>query len=204
MNFGAAMNGLHEYTLKDFTPTSLLYESVTEAFDLDYPYKKLPKYFSMVGSVNGLICLAIEEYDLVLWNPSIRKYKKLLDSKPTLMKKDCWPLYGFGYNEFHYDYKVVAIFLKYSSRDQVEVKIYCLHSDSWKCVDECPIKKLLNISGKFVNGKLYWITHGPDLFNMYKDGNIISIDLADEKWGKVEQPSYGVKTFFFEFWSVWK
>lgn len=99
MNFRAAMNGLYEYTLTDFTLSSLLYESVTEAFDLDYPYKKLHKYFSMVGSVNGLICLAIEEYDLVLWNPSIRKYKKLPDSKPTLMKKDCWPLYGFGYDE---------------------------------------------------------------------------------------------------------
>lgn len=95
-----------------------------------------------------------------------------------------------------YDYKVVAIFLKYRSRDQVEVKIYSLNSDSWKCVDECPNKKLLNISGKFVNGKLFWITHGPDLFNMHKDGNIISIDLADEKWGKVEQPSYGIGHFF--------
>ncbi|KAK6794214.1 hypothetical protein RDI58_007667 [Solanum bulbocastanum] len=51
------------------------------------------------------------------------------------------------------------------------------------------------MSGKFVNGKIYWVTHGPDFFNMYKDGNIISTSLADEKWGKVEQPSYGIGHF---------
>ncbi|KAG5616484.1 hypothetical protein H5410_016308 [Solanum commersonii] len=48
MIFRAAMNGLYEYTLKYFTLSSLLYESVTEACDLDYPYKKLHNHFSIV------------------------------------------------------------------------------------------------------------------------------------------------------------
>ncbi|XP_059277292.1 F-box/kelch-repeat protein At3g23880-like [Lycium ferocissimum] len=195
LNITAPTYSLYEYSLQDITLKSLFYESVTEPLDLDYPmqsnglYKKLHNYLWIVGSVNGLICLAIEKYDLVLWNPSIRKYKKLPDSRPTLMKADCCPLYGFGYDEFHDDYKVVGVFLKYGG-DQVEVKIYSLQSDSWKSVDDRPTRHLLNISGKFVNGKLYWVTCR-DIFNMYKDWNIISIDLADEKWGKVEQPSYG-------------
>lgn len=46
-----------------------------------------------------------------------------------------------------------------------------------------------------MNGKLFWFTCGPDKINLFKDGNIISIDLADEEWGKVEQPSYGVEYF---------
>ncbi|OIT23018.1 f-boxkelch-repeat protein, partial [Nicotiana attenuata] len=49
---------------------------------------------------------------------------------------------------------------------------------------------LLNISGKFVNGKLHWATMAPGP-NRCMFGNIISFDLADEKWENVELPCYG-------------
>lgn len=110
MNFRAAKNGLHQYKLQGCTVSSLLYESVAEEFDLDYPCKVLHDHFSVVGSVNGLICLVIEEYELVLWNPSIRKYKKLPVSIPAIRNKDFRPIYGFGYDKLHDDYKVVAFF----------------------------------------------------------------------------------------------
>nr|XP_033509738.1 F-box/kelch-repeat protein At3g23880-like [Nicotiana tomentosiformis] len=82
--------------------------------------------FRIVGSVNGLICLSNRVNDLFVWNPSIRKYKKLADFRTN-------------------------------SRDINR----CLHWDN-------------NTDRFFGNGC-----------------NIIYIDLADEKWGKMEQPSYG-------------
>ncbi|OIT23019.1 f-boxkelch-repeat protein [Nicotiana attenuata] len=126
------MNFESKYNIKDCSLSSLFNESVIEAFDLDYPtksngsYKRFPNSDRIVGSVNGLICLAMEDYDLVVWNPSIRKYKKLPDSRPRLERMTYdFHRYGFGYDEFHDDYKVVGIFTC-GSLDQVEFKIYSL------------------------------------------------------------------------------
>ncbi|KAK4356867.1 hypothetical protein RND71_022477 [Anisodus tanguticus] len=185
-----------EYNLKDCSLGSLLYGFVTEAFDLDYPMKNPHKSVWIVGSVNGLICLAIEENDLFLWNPSIRKFKKLPDSRPTL-RCGYYFMYGFGYDEVHDDYKVVGIFCIFGSGSSydVEVKIYGLKSDSWRNVDDFQGGLLLNDSGKFVNGKLHWATTAR--LGEYNGWDIISIDLTDEKWGKVEQPCYEEGNFDF-------
>ncbi|PHT39293.1 hypothetical protein CQW23_22866 [Capsicum baccatum] len=93
-----------EYNLKDCSLGSLLDGNVTEAFDLDYPMKIPHKSVWIVGSVNGLICLAIEENDLFIWNPSIRKFKKLPDSRPML-RCGYYFMYGFGYDKVYDDYK---------------------------------------------------------------------------------------------------
>ncbi|KAG5588543.1 hypothetical protein H5410_048977 [Solanum commersonii] len=37
---------------------------------------------TIVGSVNRLICFVIECTNLFIWNPSIRKFKKLPDFRP--------------------------------------------------------------------------------------------------------------------------
>lgn len=63
----------------------------------------------------------------------------------------------------------------------VEVKIYSLKRDSWKRIDDFQGRELLDDTAKFVNGKLHWAD---------KQWNIISIDLADEKWAEVEQSCY--------------
>ncbi|CAN4092888.1 unnamed protein product [Withania somnifera] len=84
----------------------LLNESVTEAFDVHYP---MGNEVLTVGSVNGLICLDLFEKGLIIWNPSIKNYKKLADSR-TELKKNEYYKYGFGYDELHDDYKVVDIF----------------------------------------------------------------------------------------------
>ncbi|XP_009614765.1 F-box/kelch-repeat protein At3g23880 [Nicotiana tabacum] len=179
-----------EYNLKDCSLSSLLYGSVTDALDMDYPMKHPHQSVWIVGSINGTICLAIEENALFLWNPSIRKFKKLPDSRPTL-KCGYYFMYGFGYDELHDDYKVVGIFCTFGSGGSydVEVKIYGLKSDSWRNVDDYQGGVLLNDSGKFVNGKLHWATTAG--LGVYNGWEIISIDLTDEKWGKVEQPCYG-------------
>ncbi|KAK4341333.1 hypothetical protein RND71_039834 [Anisodus tanguticus] len=87
-------------------------------------------------------------------NPTVRKYKKLCDSRPRLKSYNI-VRYDFGYDELHDDYKVV-------------VGNHC----------------------KFVNGKLHWAA-----INCLHENNgrgspsIISVDMANEKWGKVEQPA---------------
>ncbi|XP_060178710.1 F-box/kelch-repeat protein At3g23880-like isoform X2 [Lycium barbarum] len=177
--------------IKDCSLSALLCDSVTEAFDLDYPGKYYPNdYPRFVGSVNGLICLAINRFmgldDLFLWNPSIRKYKKLPSCR--LNQSRCYHEqaldgfnFGFAYDEFQDDYKVVGIF-PISGKIRlcrIEVQIYSLKSNSWRRIDDFQGRELLNAPAKCVNGKLHWLD---------KQRNIISIDLADEKWAEVERP----------------
>ncbi|XP_055813627.1 F-box/kelch-repeat protein At3g23880-like [Solanum dulcamara] len=176
--------------VKDCSLSALLYDSVPEAFDLDYPGQIPDGYPQLVGSANGLICLAINLFYgldcLILWNPSIRKHKELPSCRLNLNRRHQEHglphfTFGFAYDEFQNDYKVVGIFpiYKYVSLFRVEVQIYSLKSDSWKRIDDFKGRELLDDSAKFVNGKFHWLD---------KQWNIISIDLADEKWEKVEQP----------------
>ncbi|TMW90078.1 hypothetical protein EJD97_016224 [Solanum chilense] len=166
---------------------SLLCGSVVEASDLEYPYKS----FNIVGSANGLICLTDGAYELILWNPTISKYKKLPASRPRLKNTNIFT-YGFGFDECHDDYKVVGIFGRYKNGllEDTQVNIYSLSSDSWRSKDDFPGGLQLLQSGTFVNGKLYWATiSGLNLNNGMGTRGIISVDMADENWEKVEQPS---------------
>ncbi|OIT20413.1 PREDICTED: F-box/kelch-repeat protein At3g23880-like [Nicotiana attenuata] len=172
---------------------SLLYEFVTEAFDFDYPIKYPFDTAWIVGSVNGLICLKNAKEYLLLWNPSIRKLKKVTSFVAAPTPTPGRYRYGFGYDELNDDYKLVSAFYSTNGRSDVKVNMYSLNSDhSWRRIDDFPDGVLLG-SAKSVDGKLHWITTGscPGC----NDRVIISIDLAGEKWGKLEQPCYGVEYF---------
>ncbi|CAN4120765.1 unnamed protein product [Withania somnifera] len=183
--------------LKDCSVSSLLNDHVTRAVDLDCPMEKSQNQsIGVVGSVNGLICLSIAEKDLFLWNPSIRKFKKLPPSLTGIFYA-----YGFGYDELHDDYKVVGITQDLSndgSRHNV-CKIYSLMNNSWEGepFDDFQIAIKYFRSGMFVNGKLHWANISYKHFGYNNDWDIISVDLADGRWGEMEKPCYGEGNFNF-------
>ncbi|XP_059284952.1 F-box/kelch-repeat protein At3g23880-like [Lycium ferocissimum] len=178
-----------EFNIKDCSLKSLLYdESIIEESDLDYPMKRSSIYVFIEGSINGLICLVNGEKENFLWNPSIRKYKKLPDFEINSRKSEGF-VYGLGYDEIYDDYKVVRMFTMIDRHDTQEVDIYSLKNDSWRRID-CPQNGARLISsGKFVNGKLHWATTAGLGFE--SGWNITSFDLADEKWRNVDRPCYG-------------
>ncbi|KAK6780926.1 hypothetical protein RDI58_023110 [Solanum bulbocastanum] len=98
----------------DYSLSSLRNDSVIDPFVLDFPMKKPQQGISIVGSVNGLICVAIGDGDLFICNPSIRKFKNLPDSRLKLEVSEgydgspCGVIYGFGYDKSSDDYKVVC------------------------------------------------------------------------------------------------
>ncbi|KAK4715791.1 hypothetical protein R3W88_014129 [Solanum pinnatisectum] len=96
----------------------------------------------------------------------IEKFKKAPDVMPTQTFR-CSFTCGFGYDEVHDDNKLVAIFC------DIHVKIYSLKSDSWRALDD------------YQGEMLHWVTSVDDGWD------IMSIDLVDEKWRKVEQPLLG-------------
>ncbi|KAM3249609.1 hypothetical protein P3L10_011379 [Capsicum annuum] len=93
----------NEYSFRSLR--SLLYEpDKEEASDSNYPIKKLKSSSYSMGSVNGLICLVDESDDLYLWNQSIRKYRKLPNSRTNTMMLISHFVYSFGYDKFHDNY----------------------------------------------------------------------------------------------------
>uniref|UniRef100_M0ZWT6 F-Box protein n=2 Tax=Solanum tuberosum TaxID=4113 RepID=M0ZWT6_SOLTU len=172
---------------RDCSVSSLFNNSFIKANDLDYP-RQVPCGVYIVGSVNGLICLVSREKELFLWNPSIRKYKKLPNPKTKTTLAYFPRVYGFGYDKFHDDYNVVVIFIYNNISLHIEVKRNSLKSDSWRTVDNCPSIVPLQQPGRFVNGKLHWITIIDPKLCIKQ--SIISFDLADGKWGEIELPCY--------------
>ncbi|KAG5581767.1 hypothetical protein H5410_052394, partial [Solanum commersonii] len=84
---------------KDQRHHRLMLGPVIELSDLNYPMKDKCKEGFSVGSINGLICVVHGlrlPIHLFLWNPSIRKYKKLPNSRHKFRYDD--HIYGFGYD----------------------------------------------------------------------------------------------------------
>ncbi|KAG5586532.1 hypothetical protein H5410_046966 [Solanum commersonii] len=187
--------------LKDCSFSSLLYnESVIEANDLNCPMENSGVSFCIVGSINGLICFADGTGDLFLWNSTIKKYKKLSHSIRRLTSNINF-IYGFGYDEFCDDYKVVCIVAIYQhgGYSTVEVKIYSLKSDSWKNMDDLRDRMPSKTSATFLIWKLYWTTScGLGKLRGRGTWSIVSMDMADEKWGKIEPPCFGKEDFGFK------
>ncbi|KAA8544562.1 hypothetical protein F0562_022579 [Nyssa sinensis] len=140
----------------------------------------------IVGSCNGLICIAIEEYDIFIWNPFSRKSKRLPNSGRR-MWYGCFMIYGFGYDDSTDDYKIVGIYCVVGNVGlyETEVKIYTLRTDFWKRIQDFPHGN----SGKYANGALYWAVSF-DAGSSYS-WVIVSFDLAKEIYGEVAQPNYG-------------
>lgn len=145
-----------------------------------------------VGSANGLICLCNHSGETHIWNPTIRKSKELVDPK---WGESFYTKYGFGYDDLHDDYKAIFVDFcckSYGDDDNVRtlVNIYSLRTDSWKTVhDQLQGIYLVNLYGKFVNGKVYWVASNG--IHDYSVRNIVSFDVADETWGSLELPVSG-------------
>ncbi|XAR62780.1 hypothetical protein NMG60_11017653 [Bertholletia excelsa] len=178
-----------DFNLKSCSLLPLLNEQSSNAVEVDYPLKDLHESVWILGSCNGLLCIAIGEDAVFLWNPSARKSKKLPCSGVRL-RDDSVTIYGFGYDESIDDYKVVGIFRIVGSGAsfETEVKVYTMRTNSWRKIGDFPHGIPLDDSGTFANGKLHWAAIA-DTGSRYS-WVIVSLDLAKETYGEVPQPSY--------------
>ncbi|PON72139.1 F-box domain containing protein [Trema orientale] len=98
-------------------------------------------YVVVMGSQNGVICLSyVRNRRFYLWNPSVRKIRKLPPSPPPTTR--CLVMHGgFGYDALTDDFKVVylegyaqGIYVNYFRVGNL-VGVYSLRSDSWKTLE---------------------------------------------------------------------
>jgi hypothetical protein len=125
-----------------------------------------PADTSVVGCCNGLVCIQTEGFKVVIWNPSIKKYKKLpfepLDDEQKLQTHSPAFKFAFGYDPVHNDYKVIWIvkFLEDGHfPNGVGVKVYSLKAHSWTIVEgEWYDKESFNYVHRpaFTNSACHW------------------------------------------------
>lgn len=178
------------FNLKQCWVSSLMVEPWTVASNIDYPNKSPYRAVWVVGSCNGIVCVAIDEKDIFLWNPCTRQSREL----PPVgieMKLGFYCMWGFGFSEPDDDYKVVGVFCAYGNGDVLEsrVMIYSLRADSWKRIEDFSCGIPFDDTGRFASGKLHFAATSTVEFN--SRWNIVSLDLKSEGYGFVEQPDYG-------------
>ena len=134
---------------------------------------------------DGLVCLSNEKDEVAIWNPLIRKYRKLPREpveKPSGFEHST-RAFAFGYDPQNDDYKVLRVVEFYNAKrhlKEFEVKAYSLKAQSWKKVEEqWPYKKLsLNPGSASLNGAVHWLVDAP----RSKIESLIAFNLATEKF----------------------
>ncbi|KAL3506372.1 hypothetical protein ACH5RR_031754 [Cinchona calisaya] len=164
--------------------------SVNEVIGIDFSVNGRYALVWVVGCFDGLVCIASVRNGLFLWNPSIRKSKKLPDMN-VKYNSGRSILFGFGYDKLNDDYKVVGIFCVFSGAavSKTLVEVYSLKTDSWKRIEDFKGGFPFDF-GKYVNGKLHWATRN-DFKSRKHSWKIVSLDLGNETYGEVERLDYG-------------
>ncbi|CAI9091266.1 OLC1v1026241C1 [Oldenlandia corymbosa var. corymbosa] len=152
---------------------------------------------TIVGTVNGLVCLNQRKYlhDAVyIWNPTLRESIAL----PTPEGVRDYPnsiSYGFGLSTKIGQYKVVRIFLELEKSSRRILKsichVYALGEGSWRVIGDCPYLNSCCSHGVFLNGNLHWLvadSNGSELISCF--------DLEKESFGPFPAPPELSKDFY--------
>nr|XP_023884578.1 F-box/kelch-repeat protein At3g06240-like [Quercus suber] len=167
------------------------------------PFNFQSRHPDLVGSCDGILCftdfIASKSKDVYLWNPSIRKFKRLPDTCLTQLRT---LVLGFGYDFQNNDYKVVRIPWNCTKWMPIpEAEVYSLSSDPWKRV-ELGISWRPNalfskfdyiLAFPFVSGHLHWMIEMREVGGGQKmcfSAMILSFDVDSEKFKELPLPDH--------------
>lgn len=166
------------------------------------PFLNSMPEFDVVGSCNGLLCLADSLYreTLFVYNPFTGDCREL---PPSRQYADQTVVFGFGFHPATREYKVIKIaYYPNPSRAgavsrrarrvphlQSEVQVLTLgRSPAWRSLGRAPYQIDKRPSETVVNGRLHWVT-GPRRYRTARQ--LVSFDLADEQFREVLRPEGG-------------
>ncbi|GAU50212.1 hypothetical protein TSUD_408950 [Trifolium subterraneum] len=161
----------------DFSTFKIMLTQLNHPITRDI-YPKLPLRLS---SCDGILCFTMDHSSVVLWNPSIRKFKLLPPLKNPL-KVPIWSSFSLGYDPFIDNYKVVAISFFMDGCN--EVNVHTFGTDSWRRIQDFPFPHLVCAHGVFVSGTVNWLAH-----SISSSRAIVSLDLEKESFQKLFHPN---------------
>nr|WRO64604.1 MYB transcription factor protein [Rosa persica] len=156
----------------------------TKFLELELPTNNLESVFLVVGSYNGVLCIHDSHHGIYLWNPSIRKFKRLPEA---LIDKRGIIAHGFGFHPQGNDYRVVRIWSSVH-RTRTKVEVYSHRLESWRRINGFPATSHVSIVRECacVNGVVYWLMNESSPFCM----SILSFDLGSEIFQKMRLPVF--------------
>ncbi|GAU28813.1 hypothetical protein TSUD_21500 [Trifolium subterraneum] len=156
----------------------------------------------LVASCDGILCFAIDHRLAILYNPCIKKVKKL--PSIDLPQKKGSTLFAFGYDPFIDNYKVVALFwYKYdfnfgTYKTQANVYSYTLGTNSWKRIKDFPFLPWfsglgMSKHGIFVSGTVNWLAYHQSNGHAINVSSqcIVSLHLGKESYQEIPLPDFG-------------
>ncbi|CAN6700170.1 unnamed protein product [Malus baccata var. baccata] len=144
------------------------------------------------GSCNGLLCLSNRlglclKTPIYLWNPSIRKFKRL--PKGLIQHTIRFVAIGFGFHGGEKDYKVVRIVRFQQKKSIFGVEVYSVRLDAWKRISAVPplspnVSSFSTNPFAYADGVGYWIVVDPS----QQCYSILSFDFVHEVFQKIMVP----------------
>ncbi|XP_058787910.1 F-box/kelch-repeat protein At3g23880-like [Vicia villosa] len=184
----------HRFILNSYSLQSVFTDTNYNLTRFQFPLDVISERYShhLVGSCDGILCVAnyriSPDYKrfVVLWNPSIRKYKELphFENPAELYRLRLRMTYGFGYDHVSHDYKLLVLY-SCLTEHTTRAKVYTLKTDSWRTIQPFPsdFGTLPDYPqgryGKYVSSTVNWMTC---------QRWIVSFDLVNESYRKILPP----------------
>ncbi|XP_010255762.1 PREDICTED: F-box protein At3g07870-like [Nelumbo nucifera] len=170
-----------------------LNEEGCEAVTIELPFLSSgsPNPFSILGSCNGLVCVARgfslpSDPDIYIFNPITRECTML--PEPCIAHTSRAD-YAFGYHPATDEYKVVRTLFTgtnpLTGSYQTKVEVYTLGSKSWRRLEDTEFLLWASPSS-LVNGAIHWLSGYHLGSGIYL---IVYFDVGDEEFRVLDPPS---------------
>ncbi|AES97162.1 putative F-box associated interaction domain-containing protein [Medicago truncatula] len=135
---------------------------------------------------DGILCFTpstSKDNFVVLWNPSIRKFKRVppLGYQCRLFSNH----YSFGYDPFIDNYKLIVVYFSRES-EKNEISVHTLGTEYWRRIQDFPFSGHIGGPGIFVKDTVNWLAFE----NVDNNGlfAIVSLDLETESYEIISIP----------------
>ncbi|CAL5187297.1 unnamed protein product [Lathyrus oleraceus] len=192
----ASYNSL--FRLNSYPLQSLFTHTITSFSQLPFPFyiNNVENFYYIACSCDGILCLADHyRYTVVLWNPSIRKFKKLPPFECPKYGRKLHLNHGFGYDPVSEHYKVVVLYHRHSTssgihEDKTTVKVLTLGTHCWRTIPKFPFDAInIDGAGKCVSHTVNWLAY-TETYRVGRQPFIVSLDLAKESFQKIFLPDH--------------
>ncbi|PON45385.1 F-box domain containing protein [Trema orientale] len=173
---------------------------------LQIPFESHFRFMRVAGSCNGLVCVTDSEFSgapelpIILWNPSLRKFRALPRSifssvlnTVELHERIGQIVHGFGYHPVLDDHRLVRILYLYGEFEVLRIRseMYSLRTNSWKEVGEPFYHRFLDATCVASDGVLHWIvSSGSSLHFDF----VLCFDLRREEFRRLEMPHISLRS----------